>query len=324
MPFLGNTGTVMRVTRRTLGLAAAAALACLALPAAALAWGGVYPTGDQYGSTITIQVSDSYPVDQALPQTWATYLGTLVHGPELARLTLDLAPIGEVTAICGAGALACYDPSAQTIEATPEDQLDSPPAQEIVTHEYGHHIANNRSDAPWSAESYGTKRWASYMQICKRTKDGTLAPGDEGTSYSLNPGEAFAEAYRVLNLTRAGATTIDWEIVDPSFYPDATALSLLSADVTAPWVGATVRHVRGSFGYGVTRTIGVTTALDGSFVARLHAAAKSRMSLALYSGSTLLAHGTTVQYQICGQRALTLKVERQSGAGAFTVDISKP
>ena len=316
------TGTVSVVKR--VGPIAAALLACLALPAAALAWGGTYPTGDQYGSTVNIQVSDSYPVDQTLSQTWATYLGTLVHGPELAHLTLDLAPIDEVTAICGAGALACYDPSSQTIEATPEDQLDSPPAQEIVAHEYGHHIANNRSDAPWSAEAYGTKRWASYMQICKRTADGGLAPGDEGTSYTLNPGEAFAEAYRVLNLTRAGATNIDWGIVDRSFYPNATALALLSEDVTAPWTGPTVRHVQGSFGFGVTRTIGVATSLDGSFVARLHAPTKSQMTLALYSGSTLLAHGTAIRYEICGQRALTLKVERRSGAGSFTVDISKP
>ena len=316
------SGTVSGV--KCLGSTAAALLVCLTLPAAALAWGGTYPTGDQYGSTVKIQVSDSYPVDQALPQTWATYLGTLVHGPELARLTLDLAPLDEVTAICGAGSLACYDPATQTIEATPEDQLDSPPAREIVAHEYGHHIANNRSDAPWAAESYGTKRWASYMQICKRTAAGTLAPGDEGTSYTLNPGEAFAEAYRVLNLTRAGATGIDWGIVDPSFYPNATALALLSEDVTSPWTGPTVRHVQGSFGFGATRTIDVTTLLDGSFVARLHAPTKSRMTLVLYSGGTLLAHGTAVRYEICGQRALTLKVERSAGAGSFTVDISKP
>jgi hypothetical protein len=31
-----------------------------------------------------------------------------------------------------------------------------------------------------------------------------------------------------------------------------------------------------------------------------------------------------VRYQICGQRMLTLRVERVSGAGSFTVDVSKP
>ena len=68
-------------------------LLALALPASALAWGGVYPSGDSLGSSVKIEVSDSYPVDDTLPQTWATYLGTLVHGPELALLTLHLAPL---------------------------------------------------------------------------------------------------------------------------------------------------------------------------------------------------------------------------------------
>jgi hypothetical protein len=34
--------------------------------------------------------------------------------------------------------------------------------------------------------------------------------------------------------------------------------------------------------------------------------------------------GTTIRYQICGERTLTLKVERISGRGAFTVNVSKP
>jgi hypothetical protein len=302
----------------------AVALACLAIPAAALAWGGSYPTGDQAGTSVNIQVSDSYPVDQTLPQSWATYLGTLVHGPEIASLILDLAPADEVESICGPQALACYSPSSQTIVASPDSELDQPSAQEIVAHEYGHHIARNRVDAPWSADAYGTKRWSSYMNICKRTRAGELTPGNEGSSYSENPGEAFAEAYRVLNLTRAGATDIGWDIVDRSFYPNATALSLIEQDVVTPSTGPTVSHVPGSFGNGVVRTIGVRTTLDGSFAARLHSPTAARMTLALYSGTTLLAQGISVRYQVCGQRALTLKVERTSGSGSLTVAISKP
>ena len=113
-----------------------------------LAWGGRYPTGDVYGSTIQINVSDTYPVDPALPQDWATFLGSLVHGRELASLTVDLAPLDEVQNVCGPQALACYDPDSQTIEASPEDQLDAPAAKEIVTHEYGHHVANNSLNTP--------------------------------------------------------------------------------------------------------------------------------------------------------------------------------
>lgn len=302
------------------------ALAALVLPTAALAWGGTYPTGDALGTSVRIEVSSAYPVDETLPQSWATYLGTIAHGPELAKLTLDLVPLSDVQsqAFCGSQALACYDPGSETIYVSPEDQLNAPPAKELVTHEYGHHLANNRSDAPWSAVDYGTKRWASYENICAKTAAGTASPGNEGAAYGQNPGEGFAEAYRVLSQTALGQTSTGWDIVSRAFYPDATALRLLQEDITTPWTGPTVRHVHGFFGFGTQRTIGVQTSLDGSFAATLHAPSTSRMRLALYSGKTLLARGRTVRFEVCGQRALTLKVERLAGAGAFTVDISKP
>ncbi|MGZ3442773.1 MAG: hypothetical protein ACXVDD_24800 [Polyangia bacterium] len=86
-----------------------------------------------------------------------------------------------------------------------------------------------------------------------------------------------------------------------------------------------MRHIHGAFGNGTTRTIGVQSTLDGNFVAKLHAPAKAQFKLELYDHSTLVARGTTsVRFQVCGQRALTLKVQRVSGRGAFTVDVSKP
>jgi hypothetical protein len=296
----------------------------LVLPASALAWGGTYPAGDSYGSFVQIQVSTSYPVDETMPQAWATYLGTLVHGPEISHLLLDLIPLSAVQSLCGGQALACYDPQRQEIFASPEDQLDAPPAKEIITHEYGHHIANNRNDAPWEALDYGTKRWSSYENICAKAFAGTASPGDEGSHYYQNSGEAFAEAYRVLNLTKQGQTTIGWDIVDQGFYPDTMALTLLEQDITTPWEAPTTVKLRGSFGNGVVRTFKVQTQLDGSFTARLVAPTKSKMRLALYNGSTLVMRAGSIRYQVCGQRTLTLKVERVSGAGAFTIDVTKP
>jgi hypothetical protein len=300
------------------------AVTALALPASAFAWGGSYPTGDRYGTYVQIQVSDSYPVDQALPQDWATYLGTLVHGRELAHLTLNLVTLSSVQSLCGAQALACYDPQRQEIFASPEDQLNSPPAKEIVTHEYGHHLANNSSDAPWQALDYGTKRWSSYENICAKAAAGTASPGDEGSNYFQNSGEAFAESYRVLNLQKQGQTNISWEIVAQSFFPDATALALLEQDITTPWAGPTASTLHGSFGSGVVRTFKVQTQLDGAFSAHLISPTKAKMRLALYNGSTLVQSGTNIRYEICGQRTLTLKVERLSGGGTFTVNVSKP
>jgi hypothetical protein len=319
MRLLGIPGTVSRVKRLL-----AVVFVALVLPASALAWGGSYPTGDSYGSSVTIQVSDTYPVDQALPQDWATYLGTLVHGPEMARLTLDLVPLTDVQAICGDQALACYDPGREEIFASPEDQLDSPPAKEIVTHEYGHHLANNSIDAPWQALNYGTKRWSSYENICAKAAAGTASPGDEGSHYFQNSGEAFAESYRVLNLQKQGQTDIGWDIVDPSFFPDATALTALEADITTPWTGPTTTKLHGSFGAGVVRTFNVQTPLDGVVNLHLVAPTKSKLQLSLFNGGTLVQRGATIRYQVCGQRTLTLKVRRLSGRGAFTVNVSKP
>lgn len=303
------------------------AVVALVLPAAAFAWDGTYPTGDAAGTSVHIIVSDTYPVDPALPQSWATYLGSIPHGTELATLTLNLMPLSVVQSsqYCGGSSLACYDPSGRTIYAAPEDQLDDPPAREIVTHEYGHHIANTRSDAPWNAEDYGTKRWSSYENICAKTAAGTVFPGDEGRAYSQNPGEAFAESYRVLALTAVGVAPSSWDLVDQGFYPDAAALQALQQDIATPWTGPTMRHVRGFFGYGTTRTIAVQTTLDGTFAATLHAPTNARMRLELYDGTRLVARGpATVRFAICGQRSLTLKVQRLKGGGTFSVDYSKP
>jgi hypothetical protein len=319
MWFSERDGSLSRVKRLLLVVAVA-----LALPASALAWGGSYATGDTRGSSVTIQVADSYTQDQVVPQDWASFLGTLVHGPEISKLTLNLLPEDSVQAICGRQALACYDPNAETIYLSPEDQLDEPPAKEVLIHEYGHHIANNSVDAPWTALNYGTKRWSSYQNICAKAASGLASPGDEGSHYFQNSGEAFAESYRVLNLEKEGATDIGWDIVDRSFFPDATALKLLEQDITTPWTGPTASVLHGSFGAGVVRTFRVTTQLDGSFVAHLVAPTKSRMRIDLYRGPTLIARGGTVHYQVCGQRSLTLKVERVAGGGAFSIQLTKP
>jgi len=48
------------------------------------------------------------------------------------------------------------------------------------------------------------------------------------------------------------------------------------------------------------------------------------MQLALYNSGTLVLRATSIRYEICGERTLTLKVQRLSGRGAFTVNVSKP
>src|SRR5205814_4594259 len=122
-------------------------------------WGGTYtaPTGEH----VTIRVSDRYPQDQAVPQHWADFLASLLHGPELQTVTLNLATFAEVQQTCGNSALACYSPTQGVIVATPDQASPEISPESIVIHGYGHHVAASRNDAPWAAVDYGTKRWSS-------------------------------------------------------------------------------------------------------------------------------------------------------------------
>ncbi len=104
-----------------------------------------------------------------------------------------------------------------------------------MRHEYGHHIANHRSNAPWAAIDWGPKRWASASNVCAKVTRREAYPGDEGSNYALNPGEAWAETYRLLQERKAGITTSTWPIIAPSFYPNEAALRAAELDVVQPW-----------------------------------------------------------------------------------------
>jgi hypothetical protein len=301
------------------------------LLAARAYWGGRYTASS--GDSVTIYVSDAYAQDPATPQRWAEFLTSLVHGPELAKLKAYLAPLSEVQSICGAQALACYEAGRSLLVAPGEDPTADTSAEAVITHEYGHHVAANRSDAPWSALARGTKRWSSYENVCARTRRGAAFPGAEDFAhYRLNPGEAFAEAYRVLNERKLGVPEAPWSIVSTSFYPDASALAVLSADVTSPWRQAPPTVLTGTLRAGV-RSYRISTPYDGTFRATLRAPAGARFDLSVrsVSGATLGATSTapssrarTLTTIVCGARTLVVRVARESGGGAYRLAVSTP
>ena len=293
-------------------------------------WSGQYLTSA--GEAVTIEVSDSYVQDSARPQQWANFLGSLEHGAELSRLRLILAPLAEVQRYCGAAAYACYSSEQQTMVAPGEAPDPATSVESIVAHEYGHHIATNRSNPPWASVEYGTKRWASHEQVCSQTEAGEFFPGAEDRRYSLNPGEGFAESYRVLNEHRLGLTESPWNIVSTLFYPDTAALAAIEQDITSPWSANTVSTTSGSFtrrGKG-TRTSALTTSLDGNVVVTLRTPATLRARLDLLSGTSRLGTATVagaakaVRTTTCGTRTLTARVTRVSGSGRYTLTFSRP
>ena len=182
---------------------------------------------------MTIYVSDRFNQDESTRLTWANFFSWLYHGSELSKVTIYQAPLDEVGEICGPQAAGCYSPARQVL-VFPGD-VGAGGDADVGAHEYGHHIAANRRNDPWDANDWGPKRWASVVGVCSRVAAGTAFPGDEGAHYTLNTGEAFAEAYRILNIQRGGTWANFPLIVDPSFAPTSESLAAALSDVQQPW-----------------------------------------------------------------------------------------
>jgi hypothetical protein len=74
---------------------------------------------DADGSRPTILLLPAYAPNPAAGQSLADFFGLLLHGPELSRLTVYLAPYAEMQALCGSvEADSCYDPSEDTMYTT--------------------------------------------------------------------------------------------------------------------------------------------------------------------------------------------------------------
>jgi hypothetical protein len=299
----------------------------LTVPSAS--WGGPYRTAS--GESVTVFASNAYPVDPAVGQRWADFLASLVHGSELSSVIVFLAPESQVGRLCGQDAVACYSPPDKLLVAPGEDPASDLSAEAVITHEYGHHVAANRSNAPWDALDTGTKRWASSIQVCAKAKKGDLAPGAEDpVQYEINPGEGFAESYRVLNERKAGHPETPWQIVSDALYPTPAALQALELDVTSPWGRETTNTQTGRFTRATrTRTFTIATPLDGRLTVTLRPSAGTRLSLDLFAASNRVAHaagtatlarGTT----ICGTRSYRVRVRALKGNGSFRLAVSKP
>ena len=269
------------------------------------------------GESVDVSVSTSYPAAEDIGRHWADFYAALPHGRELERLKAYVAPLGQVQAVCGRTAVGCYGDN-QLLHVN-EAALGFAP-EEVARHEYGHHIARYRLNSPWPALDWGPKHWASAAGICSRVQSGTAYPGDEFLLYGFNPGEAFAEAYRVLIDTRLGQAQPSWPLVDSSFYPDQATLDAVEQDVTAPWTGPRthVFHVRLNRAGVWQKTL--STPLDGTATARVTAPSDLDVRVALFSvkGRTALAVGRSslpARTRVCGDRAIIVRIRAAGGRG---------
>ncbi len=281
-----------------------------------------YPTAD--GTMIGVKLASSYKGDPAVAQTYATFLGTLPHGSELASLKVTVVPSSEIASACGGdpsdGILACYGASDQTM-IVPGDQAagSSISVNYVITHEYGHHIAAHRSNAPLAALDFGPKRWSSYELVCTNTIDGKLVPGDQGDNYLSNPGEAWAEAYARLVFPLEA-----WRFT-PVLKPSQGSSLAAAADVAQPWT----KRVSTTFTGTNTYTFKLPITLDGAFTLQLDGPAKANYDLVVRSGGKTVERTTRkdsrdrIHYRIaCRDRrteTLRITVIRRSGSGPYTL-----
>ena len=312
------------VRRRLLALVLVVVAAATGADAARAVHGGTYTTST--GEQVRIVVSDRYAVDEARNQRWADFLARLVHGSELATVTLYLVPPVELARFCGPDAIACYDQSDFTIYSAADAFVVDVSPEAAIAHEYGHHVAASRLNTPWATLDWGTKRWATYVGVCARVESGELAPGDENERYGLNPGEAFAEVYRVLNERRLGLVETSWEIVDSAFIPDEAALARVEQDVIAPWQGATTVRRSGRATQTRAATVKFGTPLDGRFAATVRSATPVQVEL-LFDGVVVArstARVAAVRGTVCGTRSASLRIRSTKGTVPYTVTVARP
>jgi hypothetical protein len=262
-----------------------------------------YPTAG--GQTIQVTATDP-----AIAQRYAALVGTFPHGAEISSLKMVVVPAADVDEQCGGhagdGILACYSDSDQTM-IVPDSQASGSDVSVdyVIAHEYGHHIAAHRSNAPLEALDFGPKRWSSYELVCANTVDGKLAPGDEGDNYRSNPGEAWAEAYaRLIFPTEAWRFT---SLLKPTGGSQLAA----EADVLQPWTRRTTQTFTGTG----TKSFKLPLTLDGAFTVQLD---KPGYRLVVKSGGKVLSRttGERIHYRIaCRDRRtedLTLSVLRRA------------
>jgi hypothetical protein len=283
------------------------------------------------GPGLKVAISPAYASDPDAMQRWTDFFTSLVHGPELELLDAYIAPPPEVEQICGDEALGCYGSNHLVVMGEAYDGIT---AETVARHEYGHHVAANRLNPPWVAVDWGTKRWASVVSVCSRVAAGTAFPGDEDVNYELNPGEAFAESYRVLVETKGTGVGYDWPILDDSFRPTAETLAALREDVLHPWTGPAERTIRAKFlRRSRTWTTSVATPLDGDLRLRVTTPGGGAEGVALLTGDgrTVLANGTwstsggkSIEYRVCGGRSVKVRVTRGGAAVRFTLRVQAP
>jgi hypothetical protein len=284
-----------------------------------------YATPDGY--RVGVEASAAYPVDPAADQKLVDFLASRVHGPELGELNVYVGTPDEIVQLCGGDAevVACYAID-QARMFVPGEAVRGIPVEYPLTHEYGHHVASRRSNAPWDALDWGAKHWASAVRVCAYVRRGLLFPGNQGAHYWDDPGEGFADGYAHLHYP-----TAPW-YYNQLMRPSGKALAAIERDVLKPWTGPRTRTFRGRLGQRrAKRSFHIQLKLDGDLDLQLTAPRGTVYEVEAetpgFATGQRLRGGGQFGVEWCRRRGVDhvkLTVRRRAGSGPFALRVSWP
>jgi hypothetical protein len=158
-------------------------------------------------------------------------MASLPHGGEISRLAVYVAGPVELRNLCEADVEGCYEEGTEPWIIIPGEPIYEygSSVEEIVAHEYGHHLSASRPGG-----AFGTPRWDVYLRVCELSHQGALVPGNESARYGENPEEAFAESYAALTFPEI-VTTWQERGWSPLLRPTPEGLARIRLDIEDPW-----------------------------------------------------------------------------------------
>lgn len=296
-----------------------------------------YSVNDGREDSIAVSVTAACQTacTDADPQQIADFVGTLIHGYEIDLLTVQLDTPFQIGFDCGFDAQSCYYSGENKIVLSGDDTVASDGASRdyILAHEYGHHVAQHREvPKPFPAAiDWGPERWSSYEHVCQGRRAGALFPGNEGTHYYEDPGEAWAESFAHYRFPEA---PVKWEWI-PSLKPNATAFRAIREDTLHPWPARTGFELRGRAPGrgGGTAVESFRTPRDGEVSLGpvdkpglgYQLSLRNPSNKVLRSSHRAATFRHRLDYTVCGQPRLRVAVRstRRSGE-AFKLTVQRP
>jgi hypothetical protein len=296
---------------------------------------GRYPINDGSGATVAIAITAGCALacEAADPQPIADFIGTLVHGPEVELLTVQVDTPFQLGLDCGYEAEACYYAGENKMVISGESwtSIGGATRDFVIAHEYGHHLAQHRGNpAPFPAAiEWGPPRWASQERVCQGWRRGALFPDEYGDHYFSHPGEAFAEAFAH---NRFPDSRVRWRWTE-YLKPTPATFEAIREDVLEPWRARRTLTIRGRFPARGSAVHWLQTPLDGRLTLRPKALRRRgyRIVLRTSNGRVLrtsrqgIGPQRRLDYTVCGQSRLgiAIKPSRRS-AGTYELQIQRP